>query len=189
MYERATYKTTGGRAYGALHGDVFNFSKGKGSIPPSRSGFPSLLESEVKPDTPYYLFDAESDWYYGSTDIYVGARRLSLPQSLFLGKVYGAMSSLRQSPPEGLDGFIFVTVGDCLLFWAHWQSFEQSSHNLLSGLKEHLRPLMDNNAVPVSVPRSCATLYQGLEVKEGDSLSLRFRGRVDSIVKQKKREP
>jgi hypothetical protein len=173
-YNTASRKTTGGRAYGELHSAVFNFDK-NGGIPPSQSGFPVLMRRKIAQGAPYYLFDNEADWYYGITDVFVGARPDSLSTGDFLSDIYKAMSDIQKDRPKGLEGLIFTASGDILIFWAHWESASMKNGNLLSELKKLLRVIIDASAKNTEVPVSPDEIYPGLDVKEGDCLTLRFR--------------
>ncbi len=61
-YENASHHTVIGRAYGDLHGTLFNFDSNS-SIPVSRSGFPRHFNQESWDwKQPYFFVGAETDW-------------------------------------------------------------------------------------------------------------------------------
>jgi len=104
-------KTATGKAYGALHGSIFEFA-GQAS----RSDFPLFWQSEFLERQPYHLFVEPTDWQLGCTEVLVaridprgGRERLA-----------ARLHALRNQPPVDLDGYVFVVEGDLWLRWAHY---------------------------------------------------------------------
>ena len=194
----AKKKTTGGRLCGAtLHSSVFAWQEDPSPLRKSSSGFPSWMPDlnegslEFQPkrneeahannqvgNTGYYLFDNKADWHYGATRVFVGARPKTITTDDYLQSVHQAFANLRQNRPQGLEGLLFVVLEDCLIYWAHWTSEDNWSHDALAEVNNGLSILMDKFAEPKEVPSSLSQEFEGFpDLQDGDSYSIRFKRR------------
>jgi len=172
-----TYKTaskaTLGKAYGMLHGNVFNFSRADEAVPWSTSAFPEKLGDELAPDKPYYLFDEEVDWYHGATELYVGAWHEPVNQDS-LHCVREALTGLQGDPPAGLDGLIAVASPRYLIIWSHGADEPVCESGLLAGAEDRLRTVVCKQARPIDVPDSMWDQLCALDIDVNDPVNTRF---------------
>ncbi|WP_096084376.1 hypothetical protein [Agaribacterium haliotis] len=121
IYESVTRGTTAGRAYGALHGNYFNFDNADG-LPASYSGFPGPWQGELEIGKPVALIDHSVDWLLGATTVLLGARPEGVDPALFLDSAKQLAIQLAQSPPENTDNILLVVDEDFLIVWEHTQT-------------------------------------------------------------------
>ncbi|HWT14077.1 MAG TPA: amidohydrolase family protein [Allosphingosinicella sp.] len=167
---RAMFKTAGGRAYGLLHGMVFDGER-------SKSDFPSPFAGSLEPGRPAHLLDSPADWQNGTTQVFVGARSAGLDPEAFLAALAAAAASLKADPPAGLDGAIVSAAPDYVLWWQHWTGEPgqgQGPADRLAGIAE---AQMDRTASRAKAPPTIFWRSPGLEINPGDALNLRFQRR------------
>jgi hypothetical protein len=171
VYGRTLRATTAGRTYSLLHGAVF-------SLRASRSGFPSLLGAELRPDVPYYLFTQPADWYLGECRLLIGTPPAGTNPPAFRGTVHRLLRRLQGRPPKDLDGAIVVATDQYLLYWEHWRD-ECPGLSTVSDLSRLVKPVMTTTARPERVASDAFAPYPGLTIPaEGDSLNLQFERRA-----------
>ncbi|MDB4991309.1 MAG: hypothetical protein JWN04_6487 [Myxococcaceae bacterium] len=101
-----------GRAYGALHGSLFEFADNA-----SYSEFVSLWHDEpLQRDRAYSLFEDEVDWQRGVTLTHFAA----LVDESALAGLSEFLSTLRRARPPGLRAYVFMVVGQWFFRWAHF---------------------------------------------------------------------
>ncbi len=127
---KETFKTIAGRAYGALHGTVFSFSKEKRST----SAWPKLLKDIFVFDTPYYLFNLPIDWQKGIAVLYVAGNTPGMTKTDFKNSLFQYLKRLQKTRPIGLDGAIVVATGSYFIYWEHW--LNSSFRNKYSNINE-----------------------------------------------------
>lgn len=167
---RRTFQTTIGRAYGLLHEPVFSAG--------SKSGFPRLLGDVFQAHQPYYLFEQDVDWYHGQCRVLVGTRKSNQTQAAFHERLHRTLKSLQKRPPKGLDGAIVSASEDCLVYWEHWADGARMVDDKIARLAGLVRVILLKQAMPMRVPTELTEKYEGLTVKGGECLNLRFQRRA-----------
>lgn len=171
VYGRTPKATTAGRTYSLLHGAVF-------SLRASRSGFPSLLGAELRPDVPYHLFTQPADWYVGECRLLIGIPPAGTNPPAFRATIHRLLHRLQGRPPKDLDGAIVVATDQYLLYWEHWRD-KCPGPSAVSDLSRLVKPVMTTTARPERVASDAFAPYPGLTIPaEGDSLNLQFERRA-----------
>ncbi|WP_448548886.1 hypothetical protein [Thalassotalea fusca] len=173
-YKTASRESTSGRAYGALHGAVFNFSRG-GEIPKSKSAFPQKYEGELELGTPYYLRDDEIDWRDGKTKVYCARRHPDISLAEFTKHIKSVIDAWSKQNALDIDGSILVCEADYILYWEH----SKSSKSLFPYFAPVLNyPMLADKPLLRSVPELNTVPYEGIDVQAGDNLDVRLLASV-----------
>ena len=166
-------KTTLGKAYGMLHGNVFNFSRSDKAVPWSTSAFPTMLGAELLPDKPCHLFGGEIDWYHGHTEVYVGTWDKSVEEKALKG-AWNVFSTLQVDRPMGLDGLIVVASPRYLIAWSHGEEPSVCESRLREEIGDDLRTVLCKRARSLTVPDSMLDRLQALDIDVNDPVNTRF---------------
>jgi hypothetical protein len=173
---RETFQTLGGRVYAELHGSVFGQA--------SRSDFPILIDAasdsgKLEPDTPYHLFDQETDWQHGSCKVLVGVRKKTQQVEAFHKAVLNWIKRERDRAPLGLDGAIVCVSDDCLTYWEHWRDQTVARETNIESLGKLVTPVMLEDAQPATVSPSLTSPFAGLRIAGGEFLNFQFQRRAN----------
>jgi hypothetical protein len=163
-----TSQIVAGRAYSSLHKTIFAF-------PASLSGFPALLGSACVPDQPYHLFTQAVDWQHGFTQVFVGARPDSVATGDFNNNLLTFFQREQKRPGPGLDGAIFCTTRDYVLYWEHWQNESGSLQGSISELPKLATRVLLQPHTSQAVNPSLTDQYAGLSDVEGKSFNIRWK--------------
>lgn len=176
-YYGAAKTTTAGRAYGALHGNVFNFSR-DGDIPWSKSDFPQKFSNEITIGQPYYLCDKAIDWRDNKTNIYC-AKRLAQVSTQEMIEHIQSIIPVWQQQNINVNGSILVCEKNFVLYWEHstfWDS-DKSLSSLFPFFAPVLeQPIISGKPLLKSIPALNTFDYEGLSVSEGSNLNVRLVG-------------
>lgn len=174
-YYRATKTTTPGRAYGALHGNVFNFSS-EDEIPKSKSAFPIEYQGALTFGQPYYLCDNLVDWRDNKTNIYCAQRSPNISKEDMLTHINDIIL-VWQKQNVNVNGSILVCEADYVLYWEHSKFWD--SNDSLSSLFPFFAPVLQRPVIagkPLmrTVPTLNTFEYDGLSVEAGSNLDIRL---------------
>ena len=166
-----TFKRVIGRAYALLHRPVFG--------PDSVSEFPTLLKDKFSPNCSYYLFKTKTDWYQGLCGVLVGTRIRPQTPKDFHKAIFTKLKTLQMHQQEGLDGVITVATDDYLIYWEHWNNSTNGEDSKgiyeLAALTKVV--MLTNKAEETKIPTRLNEKFNGLEIKGGESMNLRFQRR------------
>jgi hypothetical protein len=168
-YQQNANGTTAGRAYQKLHAGVFTLGATPPGQPTSASSFPIPLNDACVSGQPYYLFPEATDWYQGTSDVFVGV--FEGDGQKLAASVLQAAKTLQTNRGPGLDGFILLVVDNVLIYWRHWQS-AASPRPWDIGLQ--FRTVLSTSARVVDVNPSEYARYNGLAVQPGQYLNVHF---------------
>ncbi len=140
VYKAATRETVAGRAYGALHGTVFNFSR-EGDIPHSRSYFPVAWSGDLEDNRPVYLKETAIDWHSGVMRCLVLISRDTGGMTEQLENISVVVNEWLSTPSAGTDNVILQVESDYLLCWEHY------SHTATAGLTDLLTAQIQGRVV------------------------------------------
>ena len=166
-YFSASRKSVAGRAYGALHSTVFNFSSG-GEIPRSRSDFPQLWQGELPGNDPVYIFDREVDWHQGNL-------RCLVVQGDISATVVAAVVNdwQKQVSPDNSNAILQLEPG-YLLCWEYSCGEEASlSDQLTDALTASV--ITDTRSVRVIAEPLFSIPDQGVEPETGVLMDVRLK--------------
>ena len=80
---------------------------------------------------------------------------------------------------EGLDGVITVATDDYLIYWEHWNNSTNGEDSKgiyeLAALTKVV--MLTNKAEETKIPTRLNEKFNGLEIKGGESMNLRFQRR------------
>ncbi len=170
VYARA-FDSVAGRAYGLLHGAVFE-SPGR-----SRSDFPAAFTGAIVADRPVHLFAGKADWQAGGTEVFVGSRPDGMAAEAFLAALAQAASALQAAPPAGMDGAIVSAGDDYVIWWQHWTGAPDAAAAIATRLAGVALPHLDAQARTAKAP----PLFwpsRGVAFAPGDALNLLFQRRA-----------
>ncbi|MBN3564854.1 hypothetical protein [Aliamphritea spongicola] len=121
VYKTATRETVAGRAYGTLHGTVFNFNR-EGDIPKSRSFFPVAWSGNLEDSKPVYLKDAAIDWHSGVLRCLVMKSRDEHGMSDQYAQISAIANDWLEGSNETSDNVILQVEEGYLLCWEHYDN-------------------------------------------------------------------
>lgn len=159
------FKTVAVRAYTNLHGDAY----GKGSI----SNVPVLLGDAVAPDTPYYLIPRPADWMLGHVQHLVGANPHPDSGPAFLERVHDWAASLRDSPPEGLEGALLCANDHYVVAWLLWAS-SAAPTAALDGLASLVTTYLHQAAETSPLPAGLWDDWPGIDLEVPGALNIQL---------------
>lgn len=165
-------RSVGGRLYALLHQPVFRFGKGG-----SWSAFPVPLARQLRPRTAYHLFDAPIDWYGGHTRLHVGARDPAVDAGSFRRQLQRACAALRRRPGV-LDGALLGVDDDYFVFWDHSPERRKGDDGHLRAFGRFSRTVMSRDATEANANGHLYEPWEGIEIRGGDCLRLRFERRA-----------
>ena len=174
VYKTATRETVAGRAYGALHGTVFNFNRG-GDIPRSRSFFPQAWSGRLVDSKPVYLKDAAIDWHTGILRCLVMKSREAEGIAEQYEQITAVVNDWLEGEHDAADNVILQAEAGYLLCWEHYP------HTVTGGLTDLLKTqvqgitVIDTCAEKVMVePLFCAP-DAGVEPTAGLLMDVRLK--------------
>ncbi|WP_075187948.1 hypothetical protein [Teredinibacter haidensis] len=128
-YSAATKSSVSGRAYGMLHGSVFNFSEtsGRGR---SSSNFPQLWAGALHEGQPYCLFNNTIDWHSGELRLSIAVLKINIPEHNIAQSINLWLNE--HSETTLLDNVLFIIESGYILLWEHMPA--STSDSLLDNL-------------------------------------------------------
>lgn len=136
----------------------------------SNSGFPELFVGNFEFDRPYYLFEKSIDWQAGCTRLYVGNRRQELEPKDFATGVSKIAARIQKSP-DRLDGVIFCTSKDWLVWWEH----SETSVEGIFVFSELTDEVFAKTARRLRLPSDLTDPYSGFNLDaRGDFINFEF---------------
>jgi len=176
VYERAAKLTVAGRAYGALHGTVFNFS-GEAGLPISGSIAPEAWRAGWEWDRAYSLLSETIQWHSGSVSVLLAKPRSDRGGLTFYREVDRVVTKWKSETRRTIDGGILYTNRDWLLYWEHCVDgtsvSARDSESLIPRFREFLQaPNVDAKAKPIAVPPAFTQDDKGVSCVEGELLNV-----------------
>ena len=123
-YSTVSKSTTVGRAYGMMHGPLFNFSKNQ-QYPISKSSFPRIWCGEFSEGNPFYLLDNKVDWHSGKVRVSLLSITDSSVLDDFVKQINGLKEGYTESSP--INNAIFVVEYGYILCWEHLKKVSSES--------------------------------------------------------------
>ncbi|WP_271273850.1 hypothetical protein [Aliamphritea hakodatensis] len=173
VYKTATRETVAGRAYGALHGTVFNFNR-DGDIPRSRSFFPAPWSGKLEDSKPVYLKEAAIDWHAGILRCLVMKSREAAGMAEQYEQIAAVVNDWLAGGHEAADNVILQAEAGYLLCWEHYD------HRVTDGLTDLLSTqiqgevVIDTCAEKVTVKPLFAAPDSGVEPVAGLLMDVRL---------------
>ena len=133
-----------------------------------------LLGDSFEPNQAYYLFEASVDWYRGLCRVLVGMRKKSQAPREFHEALFKKLRSVKNLPPKGLDGAIAAASDNYLVYWEHWMDSDPVNNKKSNELAKLVEQVLLKDAMPIKVPVRSDVNYEGLEIKGGECMNLRF---------------
>lgn len=168
----AAARSVGGRLYALLHLPVFRFGKGG-----SWSAFPVPFADTLRPRSAYHLFDGAIDWYGGHTRLHIGTRDTTTNPDAFRRGLQGVCATLRDRPGT-VDGALVAVDDDYFVFWDHRMESRAGDDAHLAAFAKFSRTVMSGKAEELNANGHLYEPWDGVAIKGGESLSLRFERRV-----------
>lgn len=170
VYGRA-FENAAGRAYGLLHGALFD-SPGR-----SKSDFPVPFAGVLSAEKPVYLFAGKADWQGGATEAFVGSRPDGMTGEAFLGALAEAATALQAAPPATMDGAIVCAGTDYVIWWQHWSGARDPAAAIATRLAGIAVSHLDSQARSAKAP-PIFWPSPGVAIAPGEALNLVFPRRA-----------
>lgn len=153
-YYSITRNTVVGRAYGMLHGNIFNFKKAQ--LERSRSSFPLIYINKIELGNAYYLMDSKVNWRDGLTNIYVGLIENTANIDIVIKKLNSAILEMKKGCKnnfKAINGSILYIEQNYLIYWENTLANVKNSEsvNLLALFKMLTKSVYDGSAKNITV--------------------------------------
>ncbi|KPJ90232.1 MAG: hypothetical protein AMJ53_14370 [Gammaproteobacteria bacterium SG8_11] len=149
-YKCASKNYAAGRAYGKLHGAVFNF-KTSTKIGTSHSEFPQLYKNLLAEGQPFYLLPNQADWRSGKVRVYVGKKPDSDTTDDFKTNLEALLKEFYSTPMGSIDNAIVLLENDVVFYWEHHPG-PVEEQSLIPHLESNSEVIVNNHASKLAVP-------------------------------------
>lgn len=150
-YYSISRNTVVGRAYGMLHGNLFNFKKSAKDR--SRSSFPESALKGINQGQAYYLIDEKVNWRTGITQCYVGVIDNEDHFKSICKRLNPAIKKINQNQAcehNSIKAAILYCDEHYLLYWENSTEMN-SEQSLLPLLRDLTTSLFDDKAKVLTV--------------------------------------